>query len=54
MNKFLDDLKYNVNSIQHKAKKGLLVGGLSLLAASSFVGCSKPSSDHGSLTLLKV
>lgn len=46
MNKFLDDLKYNVNSIQHKAKKGLLVGGLSLLAASSFVGCSKPSSDH--------
>lgn len=46
MNKFLDDLKYNVNSIAHKAKKGLLVGGLSLLAASSFVGCSKPSSDH--------
>lgn len=46
MNKFLDDLKYNVNSIQHKAKKGLLVGGLSLLAASSFIGCSKPSSDH--------
>lgn len=46
MNKFLNDLKYNVNSIQHKAKKGLLVGGLSLLAASSFVGCSKPSSDH--------
>ena len=46
MNKFLDDLKYNVDSIAHKAKKGLLVGGLSLLAASSFVGCSKPSSDH--------
>ena len=46
MNKFLNDLKYNVNSIQHKAKKGLLVGGLSLLGASSFVGCSKPSSDH--------
>ena len=46
MNKFLDDLKYNVNSIQHKAKKGLLIGGLSLLAASSFVGCSKSSSDH--------
>ena len=46
MNKFLDDLKYNVDSIAHKAKKGLLVGGLSLLAASSFVGCSKPSSGH--------
>ena len=46
MNKFLDDLKYNVDSIAHKAKKGLLVGGLSLLAASSFVGCSKPSSNH--------
>ena len=46
MNKFLDDLKYNVNSVAHKAKKGLLVGGLSLLAASSFVGCSKSSSDH--------
>lgn len=46
MNKFLDELKYNVNSVAHKAKKGLLVGGLSLLAASSFVGCTKPSSDH--------
>ena len=46
MNKFLDDLKYNVNSVAHKAKKGLLVCGLSLLAASSFVGCSKSSSDH--------
>lgn len=46
MNKFLDELKYNVNSVAHKAKKGLLVGGLSLLAASSFVGCSKSSSDN--------
>ena len=45
MNKFLDELKYNVNAITHKAKKGLLVGGLSLLAASSFIGCSKSSSD---------
>lgn len=47
MNKFLDDLKYNV---AHKAKKGLLVGGLSLLAASSFIGCSKSSSDHSTTT----
>ena len=45
MNKFLDDLKYNVNSVAHKAKKGLLVGGLSLMAASSFIGCSKATSD---------
>lgn len=46
MNKFLDDLKYNVHSVAHKAKKGLLVGGLSLMAATSFVGCSKSSSDN--------
>ena len=46
MNKFLDELKYNVNSVTHKAKKGLLVGGLSLLAATSFVGCSKSSSEN--------
>lgn len=46
MNKFLDELKYNVDSIAHKAKKGLLISGLSLLAASSFVGCSKSSSDN--------
>ena len=46
MSQFLDDLKYNVHSVAHKAKKGLLVGGLSLMAATSFVGCSKSSSDH--------
>ena len=45
-NKFLDELKYNVNSVAHKAKKGLMIGGLSLLAATSFVGCSKSSSEN--------
>lgn len=65
MNEFKENLKYNpnnlsketgnsnTNSLSHKIKKAAMIGGLSIMAAISSVGCSKSedTKDNGIMAL---